>query len=80
VGSEPGASRFHLFYHFHHFTAEPQRLPSSAIFYHHILPLDFQWTPSNLQAMVNAVTERYPEEIPRAQGNNLSQPREPETP
>jgi ribonuclease HI len=47
---------------------------------HHILPLDFQWTPSNLQAMVNAITERYPEEIPRAQGNNFSQPREPETP
>jgi hypothetical protein len=30
--------------------------------------------------MVNAITERYPEEIPRAQGNNFSQPREPETP
>jgi hypothetical protein len=28
VGSEPGASQFHLFSHFHHFTAEPQRLPS----------------------------------------------------
>jgi hypothetical protein len=27
VGSEPGASGFHLFSHFHHFTAEPQRLP-----------------------------------------------------
>jgi hypothetical protein len=27
VGSEPGSSRFHLFSHFHHFTAEPQRLP-----------------------------------------------------
>jgi hypothetical protein len=26
-GSEPGSSRFHLFSHFHHFTAEPQRLP-----------------------------------------------------
>jgi hypothetical protein len=26
VGSEPGASRFHLFSHFHHFTAESQRL------------------------------------------------------
>jgi hypothetical protein len=26
VGSEPGASRFHFFSHFHHFTAEPQRL------------------------------------------------------
>jgi hypothetical protein len=47
---------------------------------HHILPLDFQWTPNNLQAMVNAITKRYPEEIPRAQGNNFSQPREPETP
>jgi hypothetical protein len=47
---------------------------------HHTLPLDFQWTPSNLLAMVNAVTERYPEEIPQAQGNNFSQPREPETP
>jgi hypothetical protein len=23
----PGASRFNLFSHFHHFTAEPQRLP-----------------------------------------------------
>jgi hypothetical protein len=30
--------------------------------------------------MVNAVKEQYPEEIPRAQGNNLSQPREPVTP
>jgi hypothetical protein len=27
VGSKPGSSRFHLFSHFHHFTAEPQRLP-----------------------------------------------------
>jgi hypothetical protein len=27
VGSEPGSSQFHLFSHFHHFTAEPQRLP-----------------------------------------------------
>jgi hypothetical protein len=27
AGSEPGSSRFHLFSHFHHFTAEPQRLP-----------------------------------------------------
>jgi hypothetical protein len=26
VGSEPGSSHFHLFSHFHHFTAEPQRL------------------------------------------------------
>jgi hypothetical protein len=26
VGSKPGSSRFHLFSHFHHFTAEPQRL------------------------------------------------------
>jgi hypothetical protein len=26
VGSEPGSSWFHLFSHFHHFTAEPQRL------------------------------------------------------
>jgi hypothetical protein len=31
-------------------------------------------------AMVNAITERYPEEMPRTQGNNFSQPREPETP
>jgi hypothetical protein len=29
VGSEPGSSRFHLISHFHHFTAEPQRLPKS---------------------------------------------------
>jgi hypothetical protein len=28
VGSEPGSSQFHLFSHFHHFTAEPQRLPN----------------------------------------------------
>jgi hypothetical protein len=27
VGSEPGSSQFHLFLHFHHFTAESQRLP-----------------------------------------------------
>jgi hypothetical protein len=27
VGSEPGSSRFNLFSPFHHFTAEPQRLP-----------------------------------------------------
>jgi hypothetical protein len=27
VGSEPRSSQFHLFSHFHHFTAEPQRLP-----------------------------------------------------
>jgi hypothetical protein len=27
VGSKPGSSRFFLFSHFHHFTAEPQRLP-----------------------------------------------------
>jgi hypothetical protein len=27
VGSKPGASQFHLFSHFHHSTAEPQRLP-----------------------------------------------------
>jgi hypothetical protein len=31
VGSEPGSSRFQLFSHFHHFTAEPQRLPSIGI-------------------------------------------------
>jgi hypothetical protein len=30
--------------------------------------------------MVNVVTEKYPEEIPQAQGNNYPQPREPETP
>jgi hypothetical protein len=27
VGSEPGASRLHLFSHFHHLTAEPQQFP-----------------------------------------------------
>jgi hypothetical protein len=27
AGSEPGSSRFGLFSHFHHLTAEPQRLP-----------------------------------------------------
>jgi hypothetical protein len=32
VGSEPGFSWFNLFSHFHHFTAEPQRLPQSYIF------------------------------------------------
>jgi hypothetical protein len=31
VGSEPGSSQFHLFSHFHHITAEPQRLPSFPI-------------------------------------------------
>jgi hypothetical protein len=31
VGSEPGASQFHLFSHFHHFTAELQRSPNFAI-------------------------------------------------
>jgi hypothetical protein len=29
VGSEPGSSGFHLFSHFHHLTAEPQRLPQA---------------------------------------------------
>jgi hypothetical protein len=28
VGSKPGSSRFHFFSHFHHLTAEPQRLPT----------------------------------------------------
>jgi hypothetical protein len=32
VGSEPGSSRFHLFSPFHHFTAEPQRLPIKKMF------------------------------------------------
>jgi hypothetical protein len=32
VGSKPGSSRFHLFYHFHHLTAEPQRLPCYHLF------------------------------------------------
>jgi hypothetical protein len=32
VGSEPGASQFHLFSHFHHFTTEPQRLTTLAGF------------------------------------------------
>jgi hypothetical protein len=32
VGSKPGSSQFHLFSHFHHFTAEPQRLPKILIF------------------------------------------------
>jgi hypothetical protein len=32
VVSKPGSSRFHLFSHFHHFSAEPQRLPGSNIF------------------------------------------------
>jgi hypothetical protein len=27
VGSKPGSSQFYLFSRFHHFTAEPQRLP-----------------------------------------------------
>jgi hypothetical protein len=30
AGSEPGSSQFHLFSHFHYFTAEPQRLPKTA--------------------------------------------------
>jgi hypothetical protein len=29
VGSEPVSSQFHWFSHFHHITAEPQRLPMS---------------------------------------------------
>jgi hypothetical protein len=33
VGSEPGSSRFNLFSHFHHPTAEPQRLPDRVITY-----------------------------------------------
>jgi hypothetical protein len=33
VGSEPGSSQFHLFSHFHHFTAEPQRLPNGIFSY-----------------------------------------------
>jgi hypothetical protein len=32
VGSKPGSSRLHLFSHFHHFTAEPQRLPFNLFF------------------------------------------------
>jgi hypothetical protein len=31
VGNEPGSSHFHLFSHFHHFTAEPQRLPGTKL-------------------------------------------------
>jgi hypothetical protein len=33
VGSEHGSSQCNLFSHFHHFTAEPQRLPNSDIFW-----------------------------------------------
>jgi hypothetical protein len=33
VGSEPRASGFQLFSSFHHFTAEPQRLPSTIVSY-----------------------------------------------
>jgi hypothetical protein len=32
MGSEPGSSSYHLFSHFHHFTAKPQRLPDKNIF------------------------------------------------
>jgi hypothetical protein len=32
VGIEPGSSRFHLFSHFRHLTAEPQRLPNFSDF------------------------------------------------
>jgi hypothetical protein len=32
VGSEPMASQFNSFSHFHHFTAEPQRLPMGGRF------------------------------------------------
>jgi hypothetical protein len=38
VGSEPGSSRFHLLSHFHHFTAEPQRLPMDLQL--HLTPYD----------------------------------------
>jgi hypothetical protein len=31
VGSEPGSYQFHLFSHFHHYTAEPQQLPTFKI-------------------------------------------------
>jgi hypothetical protein len=31
VGSESGSSQFHLFSQFHHFTAEPQRLPKELL-------------------------------------------------
>jgi hypothetical protein len=37
------------------------------------LDFDFQWTPGNFQAMVDAESKKYPEEIPRAQGNNPTQ-------
>jgi hypothetical protein len=30
-GSEPGSSRYHLCSHFHHITAEPQRLPCTIL-------------------------------------------------
>jgi hypothetical protein len=33
VGSKPGSSQFNLFSHFHHFTADPQRLPTCKIPY-----------------------------------------------
>jgi hypothetical protein len=33
VGSEPGSSQFHLFSHFHHFTADPQRLKKRFVVY-----------------------------------------------
>jgi hypothetical protein len=37
VGSKPGSSRFHLLSHFHHFTAEPQRLRLQIHFVVHVM-------------------------------------------
>jgi hypothetical protein len=36
VGSKPGSSRFNLFSHFHHFTAEPQKPRYSYVTVYHI--------------------------------------------
>jgi hypothetical protein len=43
VGSEPGSSQFHLFSHFHHFTAEPQWLPSNFFLSLDFVVVRFQW-------------------------------------
>jgi hypothetical protein len=46
VGSKPGSSRFNLFSHFHHFTAEPQRLPNFPTLLNHQVKIGYDNKPS----------------------------------
>jgi hypothetical protein len=47
VGSEPGSSQFHLFSHFHHFTAEPQRRPCHRTYSSRVLHICmYMWSES----------------------------------